>query len=81
MIENSDEENEEEQKSNLLLEDPNLVTDKPELRISHNDVGKLDDMERDSEFGGASIFDIEGEDDTPPDLAKQDLRKFRYGVF
>lgn len=51
-----------------------LPVDAPDFRISHEDVGKrrLDFVDED-EYGGESVFDIEGEDDLPPNLKEQDL--------
>lgn len=37
---------------------------------------KAFDHESDEEFGGESVFDVEGKDDEPPDLKTMDLRSF-----
>lgn len=49
----------------------------PNYKLTHFDAGKFDEQ---SDYGGESVFDIEGKDDLPPDMSKQDLRKFQYGV-
>ena len=57
------------------------VNENPEMRLSHDDVGKRrEDWDPEYDVGGESVFDIEGDDDVPPELSKKDLREFRYGV-
>jgi len=49
----------------------------PNFKIDHEDVGKKAfDHESDEDFGGESVFDIEGQDDEPPNLKQIDLWKF-----
>ena len=59
----------------------NSIDQREDLRISHDDIRKdQEDSSDTDEQREGSVYDIEGVDDIFPNMDKEDLRLYKYGV-